>query len=117
MKTLLFYMSLAVFAVRATDSEPIVAATGGQVRGSLLDKGGAVFKGIPYAQPPVGDLRWREPTPVKAWAGVRDTTAFGPPCIQKPNIFAPGAGEVSSEDCLHLNICSGLRVSSPASRY
>jgi para-nitrobenzyl esterase len=66
MKTVL--ATLIVFAASlasAADSSPIVAVTGGQVRGKLLAKGGAVFKGIPYAQPPVGDLRWREPMPVK----------------------------------------------------
>jgi para-nitrobenzyl esterase len=55
-----------------------------------------VFKGIPSAQPPTGELRWREPMPVKTWEGVRDATAFGAPCMQ-------GSGN-SSEDCLYLNI-------------
>src|SRR5215472_18356615 len=72
------------------DSGPIVKVTGGQIRGARLDKGGAVFKGIPYAQPPVGDLRWREPMPVKPWTGVRDATAFGPICAQAPVSFIRG---------------------------
>jgi para-nitrobenzyl esterase len=54
-----------------------------------------VFKGIPFAQPPVGVLRWREPMPLKAWTGTRDAGAFSPPCMQS------GA---SSEDCLYLNV-------------
>jgi para-nitrobenzyl esterase len=45
----------------------IVAVTGGRIQGEYLEKGGAAFKGIPYAQPPVGDLRWREPMPVRSW--------------------------------------------------
>jgi para-nitrobenzyl esterase len=54
-------------------SDPVVAVTGGAVRGRLLADGrGAVFKGIPFAQPPVGELRWREPMPVVAWTGIRD---------------------------------------------
>ena len=87
------------------DSGRIVKVTGGQIRGASLDKGGAVFKGIPYAQPPVGDLRWREPMPVKPWAGVRDATAFGAICAQRSTrISAPNAAQISKEDCLYLNI-------------
>ena len=59
----------------------------------------AVFKNIPFAQPPVGDLRWREPLPAKAWTGVRDATAFGPMCNQNDNKQLP-----HSEDCLQLNV-------------
>ena len=88
------------------DSGPIVKVTGGQIRGALLDKGGAVFKGIPYAQPPVGDFRWREPMPVKPWTGVRDATAFGAICPQRssPPFTRPNAAQISKEDCLYLNI-------------
>jgi len=76
--------------------------TGGQIRGAMLDQGGAVFKGIPYAAPPVGDLRWREPAPVKRWTGQRDATAFAPACAQVP-VMIP-VGMANSEDCLYLNI-------------
>lgn len=82
--------------------EPTVAVTGGQIRGARLAQGGAVFKGIPYAQPPVGDLRWREPMPVRPWQGVRDTKEFGAMCAQRP-AFVP-ATVTSSEDCLFLNV-------------
>jgi para-nitrobenzyl esterase len=92
---------LATGCANTTDSNPIVSVTGGQIRGVTLDKGGAVFKGIPYAQPPVGDLRWREPMSVIPWTGVRDATKFGAACIQK-------AGPISyaaiGEDCLFLNV-------------
>ena len=97
-------VALAAIALFAADSGPVVAVTGGQVRGAKLDSGGAVFRGIPFAQPPVGLLRWREPLPVKPWRGVRDATAFGAPCMQLPAPFFPGMGETSSEDCLFLNI-------------
>ena len=80
-------------------SSPITSIGTGKVRGSLTPEGGAVFKGIPFAQPPLGDLRWHEPVPAKSWTGVRDATAFGPPCIQGGNL-----GEKSSEDCLYLNV-------------
>ena len=72
-----------------------VSATGGQVRGAALPHG-AVFKGIPFAAPPVGDLRWREPMPVKPWQGARDATMFSPRCVQ--------SGADVSEDCLYLNV-------------
>jgi para-nitrobenzyl esterase len=89
-----------VSSATAAESGPIVAVTGGQVQGATLEKGGAVFKGIPFAQPPVGELRWREPMPVKSWAGVRDATDFGAGCAQGPS---PDVG-VSKEDCLYLNV-------------
>lgn len=64
------------------------------------------FKGIPFAQPPVGDLRWKEPQPVEKWPGVRKADQFGPRCMQRT---APGAdywfrSAGMSEDCLYLNI-------------
>jgi len=65
------------------------------------------YKGIPYAEPPVGDLRWRPPVPARGWAGVRDATAFGHACLQPP----PAPASVyydrmasPSEDCLTLNV-------------
>jgi para-nitrobenzyl esterase len=80
-------------------SDPIVSISTGQLRGSPTADGGAVFKNIPFAQPPVGDLRWREPLAAKAWTGVRDATAFGPMCNQNDNKAIP-----HSEDCLQLNV-------------
>lgn len=64
------------------------------------------FKGIPFAEPPVGVLRWREPQPVKNWTGVRNADEFGPACMQH---LAPNAdywlrGKGMSEDCLYLNV-------------
>jgi len=85
--------------VLAADS-PTVTIASGQLQGTALDHG-ASFKGIPYAQPPVGDLRWREPMPVKSWAGVRNATAFGAACAQN----AGGRMQAnSSEDFLFLNV-------------
>ena len=80
-------------------TNPVVTISTGQVRGSLTADGIAVFKNIPFAQPPVGDLRWREPQPARAWTGVRDATAFGPMCNQNDNKQLP-----HSEDCLQLNV-------------
>ena len=87
--------------VGLADPPPSASITGGQVHGSVLEVGGAVFKGIPYAQPPVGNLRWRPPVAVERWAGARDATAFGAPCAQN----AGGRMlDKSSEDCLFLNV-------------
>ncbi|HEY2356248.1 MAG TPA: carboxylesterase family protein [Phenylobacterium sp.] len=68
----------------------------GQVKGAV-----ASFKGIPFAAPPIGDLRWRPPQPAAPWAGVRDATAYGPMCMQ---MRAVPAGTNQSEDCLTLNV-------------
>jgi para-nitrobenzyl esterase len=94
-------------AAWASDGVWIVRTTAGQVRGVPRATGGAEFLGIPYAQPPVGDLRWHEPVPIKQWSGVRDAAAFGAPCAQ----WASAEGEwnwsfarASREDCLYLNV-------------
>ena len=96
---------LAVLAIPAIAADlPTASVTGGQIRGGALDKGGAVFKGIPFAQAPVGDRRWREPAAVKPWTGVREATSFGAPCAQN----AGGRMQQnSSEDCLFLNVWTG----------
>lgn len=64
-----------------------------------------IFKGIPYAAPPVGDLRWRAPRPAAAWTGVREADRFGFDCMQnKPGWDATQSKEPTSEDCLTLNV-------------
>jgi para-nitrobenzyl esterase len=88
-------------ALIALSAPPTVGIRGGQLRGVRLDGGGAVFKGIPYAQPPIGARRWREPAPPTPWSGVRDATSFGAPCAQNAGGRPLGVG---SEDCLYLNV-------------
>jgi len=95
------WMALLAAPASAADSPLIITVSGGQIRGSQLEQGGAVFKGIPFAQPPVGDLRWRAPLPVKPWAGVRNATDFGAPCAQNANGRMLENGQ---EDCLYLNV-------------
>jgi para-nitrobenzyl esterase len=92
----LFHASIAQ---ESSASAPTVSIKAGKLRGSLASYDGAVFKGIPFAQPPVGDLRWHAPLPAKSWTGVRDATAFGPACVQ-----GGAEGQNSSEDCLTLNV-------------
>ena len=85
MKTfVVIWVSVAGIAANAADSSLIVKVNGGQVRGATLDKGEAVFKGMPYAALRWA-FRWREPMPVRSWPRVRDATAFGPPCAQVQN--------------------------------
>jgi para-nitrobenzyl esterase len=61
------------------------------------------FKGIPYATPPVGDLRWRAPKPAAHWEGTRAADQFGPVCMQ-------GGDQKMSEDCLYLNVWTGAKA-------
>ncbi|MDC1322095.1 carboxylesterase family protein [Pseudomonadales bacterium] len=74
---------------------------------SQADASIGVFRGIPYAQPPIGDLRWRAPHDLASWTGVRHATKFGAACWQSysDDAFVWSRGEFPrSEDCLHLNI-------------
>jgi para-nitrobenzyl esterase len=81
-----------------------VDVTGGRVSG-VVANGVAAFKGIPFAAPPVGDLRWKPPQRVVKWTGVKAATTFAPGCIQDPTLAKLfGAPDVISEDCLYLNI-------------
>jgi para-nitrobenzyl esterase len=72
------------------------------------------FKGIPFAEPPAGDLRWREPQPVKNWAGVRNADQFGPRCMQRTGPMADYwfRSASMSEDCLYLNVWTPARSGS-----
>src|SRR5262249_8768372 len=78
-----------------------VEVTGGQLTGAAFEKGGAVFKAIPFAQPPIGPLRWKEPAPLKSWTGVRDAKSYSAACAQNSG---GRMLENSSEDCLYLNV-------------
>ncbi len=82
----------------------IVTLTGGRVEGVMAD-GVVSFKGIPFAAPPVGNLRWRSPQPVRPWGGIRKADRFAAGCMQTP-IVVPIFGEppAMSEDCLYLNV-------------
>ena len=75
--------------------------TGGVVSG-VMENGIAVFKGIPFAAPPVGDRRWQAPAPVTPWTGIKKADAFANACMQPPN--SQGNTAPVSEDCLYLNV-------------
>ena len=93
-------------AVAAAQTGPLVEVTGGRIRGRTTDDGGAAFKGIPYARPPLGDLRWREPQPVKPWSGVRDAASFSVACTQLSEGWNIRYVQNSGEDCLYLNVAA-----------
>lgn len=83
-------------------SSTLIETDLGTVQG-LVTNGARAFLGLPYAAPPVGDLRWKAPAPAAAWSGVRDATVPGGICRQGP---IPPAGTLAptSEDCLYLNV-------------
>jgi para-nitrobenzyl esterase len=83
---------------------PVRVATG-LLEGLVAPGGVREFRGIPFAAPPVGPLRWRPPRPATSWSGARDATSFGPRCMQLP-IFSDMVfrSDGMSEDCLYLNV-------------
>jgi para-nitrobenzyl esterase len=95
--------------------EPTVETSYGKLRGTAQD-GLAVFRGIPFARPPVGPLRFRPPQASEPWAGMRDASRFGRAALQNASALGPmigfDIGEMG-EDCLHLNVwtpaCDGAR--------
>lgn len=82
---------------------PLVSTSQGSVRG-VSEDGLAVFRGVPYAAPPIGDLRWRAPVPCEPWGDTLDASGFGPACAQTPDEHEIKPGTPQSEDCLTLNI-------------
>jgi len=93
----------SIFPTRADD---VVTVESGKLRGALnTDQSVRIFKGVPFAAPPVGELRWQAPQPGKPWTGVRAADKFAPACLQTDvfgDIFFRDAQP--SEDCLNLNI-------------
>ena len=94
-------------------NDPVKIETG-MITGTTAEKDASirVFKGIPYAAPPVGDLRWKEPQPPAGWDGVKAFDQFGATCPQSP--YPAGSLYVSkpekqSEDCLCLNVWTGAK--------
>ncbi|MFJ8629463.1 carboxylesterase/lipase family protein [Streptomyces sp. NPDC093568] len=91
----------------AVQADPVVSTPYGAVRGRY-ENGVAVFRGIPYAAPPFGPLRFRPPVPPEPWDGVRDAAAFGPTPPKPPysEAFAQYLSDpvVPGEDCLNLNV-------------
>ena len=107
-----FAVCLPIAGVSAQMPKPIdpvrVDVEAGTLEGSR-ENGVVVFRGVPYAQPPVGDLRWRAPQPPLPWSGVRSATAHEPACTQPVDLDTTvanfgGVNGAQSEDCLYLTI-------------
>jgi len=97
-------LATALYAADAVTDQ--VTTESGKIEGtSNADHTVRIFKGIPFAAPPVGDLRWKAPQPVASWTGVRKADKFGSPCLQT-DVFGDIYFRDSqpSEDCLSLNI-------------
>ena len=77
---------LCALSFAATAQVTTARVSGGQVEGTAAN-GVASFKGIPFAAPPVGDLRWKKPQPVVAWSGVKKASAYAPACMQDANML------------------------------
>ncbi len=86
-----------------------VRTRSGLVEGTLEAGGVRAYRGIPYAAPPVGELRWRAPQPVAAWTGTRKATEFGARCLQGPVFSDMVFRDQPSEDCLYLNVWTPAR--------
>ncbi|MCB0632596.1 MAG: carboxylesterase family protein [Lewinella sp.] len=107
---LLFLLPLYLSAQSA-----IIQTDKGKIRGTTSENGAIyIYKGIPFAGPPVGDLRWKAPQPAKAWEGIKTCDTFGPSPVQgKPTPFMYWSSEFLipeepiSEDCLYLNVWTG----------
>jgi len=94
----------------ASKSSIQVKIANGQLLGKAEPSGVFSFKGIPFAQPPVGDLRWKEPQPVKNWTGILKADHFGNNPMQKPVFGDMGFRSAGmSEDCLYLNVWTPAR--------
>ncbi|MFT3732938.1 MAG: carboxylesterase/lipase family protein [Hyphomicrobium sp.] len=99
---LLFWLPAAT---HAAPRDTVVETSNGAIEG-VSENGIISFKGIAYAKPPVGDLRWREPQPVTKWSGTRKANHYGNACMQNPDQSAENGGDPGplSEDCLYLNV-------------
>ena len=110
---LLSVLALALAACQSAPNNPVLTIEGGQIQGVVLEDvpGVYVYRGIPYAAPPIGENRWKAPQPVVPWEGVRVCDQFGHPPFQAahyPGGYTTewGYGEEApySEDCLYLNV-------------
>jgi para-nitrobenzyl esterase len=103
MKTVWAALALAFLSAPAAAAISQAQSTAGAIQGEVVD-GSGEFKCIPFAAPPVGELRWKAPQPAAPWQGVRKTVAFGPACLQGPILAQMGSTAAQSEDCLYIDV-------------
>jgi para-nitrobenzyl esterase len=94
---------LLAFPVLAWAQGPVADTADGPVRGEAIGRG-AVFRGIPFAAPPLGELRWKPPAQLAHWTEPRDATRFGASCLQPDLTWNHNDALGSQEDCLTLNV-------------
>jgi len=105
---------LIVLASIVALSTSVVQIDSGRISGTT-QSGVSSYKGIPYAAPPVGNLRWRPPQPVPAWTGTRPADKVGPLCMQIINTADNGVGPPpDSEDCLNLDVYTPAKAATAA---
>jgi para-nitrobenzyl esterase len=100
------FVALIPLSSLASEGGPVASVSGGEIRGTLIPGIGSVFRGVPFAQPPVGDLRWREPQPVLPWKGIRDAAKPAAPSAQSDAGWNKAFAAASSEDSLYLDVWS-----------
>jgi para-nitrobenzyl esterase len=96
-------LALGTAGTAFADDGVDIPVTGGTIRGEGRGAG-AVFRGVPFAAPPVGDRRWKPPAPVAAWSGSREAKVSGAPCLQRSYGWNARDAADSREDCLYLDI-------------
>ncbi len=107
-KLVALFLAAITFGVSAAE-RPVVKVDTGSLQGAI-EYGMQVFKNIPYAAAPVGDLRWRPPQPALSWSGMRDASKFGESCPQQYiKNLSDGLGLPGSEDCLKLNVYGPIK--------
>jgi len=113
--TVLVPLVLTIACASAASAQVKEADVTGGRAAATVTNGISSFKGIPFAAPPTGALRWKAPQPVKPWTGVKQASAYGPACVQDPTfpkLF--GAPLTLSEDCLYLNVWTPAKSATDA---
>ena len=105
MRTVLLTIAIAAVSWVSWAAVPTAKVEQGLLKGTIED-GMTIYRGVPFAAPPVGDLRWRAPQPAANWQGVRPADKFAPQCVQG----IPGI--TTSEDCLYLNVWTPAKTAS-----
>ena len=110
-RVFLVALGLAALSEPVWSEGSVGEVSGGRIQGTL-EGSLVVYKGVPFAAPPVGNLRWRDPQPVSPWTGVRAATTFSRACTQPITPYMP-PGQTPGEDCLYLNVWAPAKT--PAS--